>query len=152
MLGNARNAYDLGQTQINVRGGRTVRLADIATVRDLYAEQRSQAAVDGRQVISFDFQRAKGASDVSVFNGAVQKLKDLEKRNPEVKFVLRSNSVKYTEAQYESAIHAMIEGAVLAVIVVFIFLRDWRATVISALAIPLSAIPPSGSWTCWASR
>ncbi|MDZ7280938.1 efflux RND transporter permease subunit [Sphingomonas sanguinis] len=141
VLGNARNAYDLGQTQINVRGGRTVRLADIATVRDLYAEQRSQAAVDGRQVISFDFQRAKGASDVSVFNGAVAKLKDLEKRNPEVKFVLRSNSVKYTEAQYESAIHAMIEGAVLAVIVVFIFLRDWRATVISALAIPLSAIP-----------
>ena len=141
VLGNARNAYDLGQIQINVRGGRTVRLADIATVRDLYAEQRSQAAVDGRQVISFDFQRAKGASDVSVFNGAVQKLKDLEKRNPEVKFVLRSNSVKYTEAQYESAIHAMIEGAVLAVIVVFIFLRDWRATVISALAIPLSAIP-----------
>ncbi len=140
VLGNARNAYDLGQTQINVRGGRTVRLADIATVRDLYAEQRSQAAVDGRQVISFDFQRAKGASDVSVFNGAVEKLKALEKRNPEVKFVLRSNSVKYTEAQYESAIHAMIEGAVLAVIVVFIFLRDWRATVISALAIPLSAI------------
>ena len=58
-----------------------------------------------------------------------------------MKFVLRSNSVKYTEQQYESAIHAMIEGAVLAVIVVFIFLRDWRATVISALAIPLSAIP-----------
>ncbi|QXT37204.1 efflux RND transporter permease subunit [Sphingomonas sanguinis] len=141
VLGNARNAYDLGQTQINVRGGRTVRLADIATVRDLYAEQRSQAAVDGRQVISFDFQRAKGASDVSVYNGAVEKLKALEKRNPEVKFVLRSNSVKYTEAQYESAIHAMIEGAVLAVIVVFLFLRDWRATVISALAIPLSAIP-----------
>ncbi|WP_440978380.1 efflux RND transporter permease subunit [Sphingomonas pseudosanguinis] len=141
VLGNARNAYDLGQTQINVRGGRTVRLADIATVRDLYAEQRSQAAVDGRQVISFDFQRAKGASDVSVFNGAVEKLKGLEKRNQEVKFVLRSNSVKYTEQQYESAIHAMIEGAVLAVIVVFIFLRDWRATVISALAIPLSAIP-----------
>ncbi|MDR6114833.1 efflux RND transporter permease subunit [Sphingomonas sp. NCPPB 2930] len=141
VLGNARNAYDLGQSQINVRGGRTVRLADIATVRDLYAERRSQAAVDGRQVISFDFQRAKGASDVSVYNGAVEKLKALEKRNPEVKFVLRSNSVKYTEQQYESAIHAMIEGAVLAVIVVFLFLRDWRATVISALAIPLSAIP-----------
>ncbi|WP_230482573.1 efflux RND transporter permease subunit [Sphingomonas sp. Leaf21] len=141
VLGNARNAYDLGQSQINVGGGRTVRLADIATVRDLYAEQRSQAAVDGRQVISFDFQRAKGASDVSVFKGAVDKLNELQKRNPEVKFVLRSNSVKYTEQQYESAIHAMIEGAVLAVIVVFLFLRDWRATVISALAIPLSAIP-----------
>ena len=141
VLGNARNANDLAQTQISVGNGRTIRLADIATVRDLYAEQRSRAAVDGRQAISFDFQRAKGASDVSVFNDAVKKLQALEKRNPNVHFLLRSNSVKYTEAQYESAIHAMIEGAVLAVLVVLLFLRDWRATLISALAIPLSAIP-----------
>ncbi|WP_107045250.1 efflux RND transporter permease subunit [Sphingomonas sp. STIS6.2] len=140
VLGNAKNAYDLGQTQISV-GGRTVRLADIAQVRDLYAEQRTAAAINGRQVISFDFQRAKGASDVTVFNDAVKKLEALEKRNPAVHFVLRSNSVKYTEEQYHSAIDAMIEGAVLAVIVVFLFLRDWRATIISALAIPLSAIP-----------
>ncbi len=140
VLGNAKNAYDLGQTQISV-GGRTVRLADIAQVRDLYAEQRTAAAINGRQVISFDFQRAKGASDVTVYNDAVKKLEALEKRNPSVHFVLRSNSVKYTEEQYHSAIDAMIEGAVLAVIVVFLFLRDWRATIISALAIPLSAIP-----------
>ena len=132
VLGNARNANDLAQTQINVGNGRTIRLGDIATVRDLYAEQRSRAAVDGRQAISFDFQRAKGASDVTVFNEAVKKLADLEKRNPGVHFILRSNSVKYTEAQYESAIHAMIEGAVLAVLVVLLFLRDWRATLISA--------------------
>ncbi len=91
VLGNARNAYDLGQTQINVRGGRTVRLADIATVRDLYAEQRSQAAVDGRQVISFDFQRAKGASDVSVYNGAVEKLKALEVEADDLSPVDRRN-------------------------------------------------------------
>jgi multidrug efflux pump subunit AcrB len=141
VLGNARNANQLAATQINVGDGRTVRLGDIAIVRDLYAEQRSRAAVDGRQAISFDFQRAKGASDVAVFKEAVKKLESLEKRNPGVHFVLRSNSVKYTEMQYESAIHAMIEGAILAVLVVLIFLRDWRATLISALAIPLSAIP-----------
>ncbi len=141
VLGNARNANQLSDTLLNVGGGRTIRLGDIATVRDLYAEQRSRAAVDGRQAISFDFQRAKGASDVTVFNEAVKKLGALEKRNPNVHFILRSNSVKYTEAQYESAIHAMIEGAVLAVLVVLLFLRDWRATLISALAIPLSAIP-----------
>jgi len=141
VLGNADTAYALGQTQIAVGGGRTVRLSDIAQVRDLYAERRSTAAVNGRQVISFDFQRAKGNSDVAVYKGAVEKLEALEKRNPAVRFVLRSTTVKYTEIQYESAIHAMIEGAVLAVLVVFLFLRDWRATVISALAIPLSAIP-----------
>ena len=141
VLGNARNANDLGMTQINVGNGRTVRLSDLGVVRDLFAERRSRAAVDGRQAISFDFQRAKGASDVTVFNEAVKKLEALEKRNPSVHFIQRQNSVKRTEQQYDSAIEAMIEGAVLAVIVVFLFLRDVRATAISALAIPLSAIP-----------
>src|SRR3569623_1619560 len=97
--------------------------------------------MDGRQVLSFDFQRSKGASDVSVYKGAVAQLKELEQRNPKVHFQLISDSVKYTEAQYSSAIEAMIEGAVLAVLVEFLFLRDWRSTMISALAIPLSAIP-----------
>lgn len=141
VLGNAATAYELGQTQIALGGGRTVRLADIADVRDAYAEQRSAAAYNGRRVLSFDIKRAKGASDVTVFHEAEKRLKELEARNPQVRFALLSNSVKYTEIQYESAIHAMIEGAVLAVIIVFLFLRDWRATLISALAIPLSAIP-----------
>ncbi|MDR6128180.1 multidrug efflux pump subunit AcrB [Sphingomonas sp. SORGH_AS802] len=141
VLGNAHDANDLADTQIAVGGGRTVRLGDIAQVRDLYAEQRSRAAVNGRQAVSFDFQRAKGASDVTVYHEAVKKLETLEKRNPKVKFVQRWTSTDYTEEQYKSAIHAMIEGAILAVVVVFLFLRDWRATFISALAIPLSAIP-----------
>ena len=141
VLGNAADAFALGQTQIAVGGGRTVRLADIADVRDSFAEVRSMSKMDGRPVLSFNFQRAKGSSDVTVFREAEKKLQALEKRNPNVKFTPLFNNVKYAESQYESAIHAMIEGAVLAVFVVFLFLRDWRATAISALAIPLSAIP-----------
>jgi multidrug efflux pump subunit AcrB len=141
VLGNAKSAYDLGQTQINVGGGRTVKLSDIAQVRDLYAEQTSVAELNGQQVISFDFQRSKGGSDVSVFDGAKAKLDALEKSHPEVQFKLIDDSVKYTKEQYSSAMEAMVEGAVLAVFVVFLFLRDMRSTVISALAIPLSAIP-----------
>ena len=141
VLGNAKNAYDLGQQQIAVGGGRTVKLADIAQVRDLYAEQRSASEMNGRQVLSFDFQRSKGASDVSVYQGAKEKLAALEKRNPKVHFQLIFDEVKYAEQQYHSAMEAMVEGAVLAVLVVFLFLRDWRSTIISALAIPLSAIP-----------
>src|SRR3546814_13445652 len=89
----------------------------------------------------FDIQRAKGSSDVTVYHGAVEKLKDLETRNPKIQFQLLYNNAKYAEEQYASAIDAMIEGAFLAVVVVFLFLRDWRATFISALAFPLSAIP-----------
>jgi multidrug efflux pump subunit AcrB len=141
VIGNADSAYRLGQTQISTGGGRTVRLADIANVKDAYAEQRSMAKFNGHQVISFDIKRAKGASDVVVFHEAEKALKKLEERNPKVRFELLNNNSKYAEQQYHTAMEAMIEGAVLAVIVVFIFLRDWRATLISALAIPLSAIP-----------
>jgi multidrug efflux pump subunit AcrB len=141
VLGNAKDAYNLGQTQIALGGGRTVRLADIATVQDSYAELRSAARFNGHSVISFDIQRAKGASDVAIYHEADKKLKELEKNNPKVHFELLSNWSKYAEQQYHSAMEAMIEGAVLAVVVVFLFLRDWRATIISALAIPLSSIP-----------
>ncbi len=141
VLGNAADARALAETRISIGGDRTVRLGDIADVKDLYAEQRSLAEYNGRQVLSFNIKRAKGASDVTVFEEAEKKLEALNKRNPAVQFNVLFNSVKYTEAQYNSAMVAMIEGAVLAVVVVFLFLRDWRATLISALAIPLSAIP-----------
>jgi multidrug efflux pump subunit AcrB len=141
VLGNAQDAHDLGQTQIAVGAGRTVKLADIATVRDMYAEQRSVSLMNGRQVTSFRLEKAKGSSDVAVYDEAVKILDKLEKENPKVHFRQLFANVEYTKEQYHSAMSAMIEGAVLAVVVVFLFLRDWRATIISALAIPLSAIP-----------
>jgi len=141
VLGNAADAYHLGQTQISIGNGRLVKLTDIATVVDDAAEQRSASQLNGAQVITFDFQRAKSASDIAVFHGAEKALADLEKANPDVKFKLIFNETQYAEKQYHSAIEAMVEGALLAVVVVFLFLRDIRATLISALAIPLSAIP-----------
>jgi len=141
VLGNSRSAYTLSQAQISIGGGRTVRLADLGQVQDSYAELRSSAKYNGHEVIAFDIQRAKGASDVSVFHDAQAALNKIEKNNPKVHFELLFNQSKYAEQQYHSAMEAMIEGAVLAVLVVLLFLRDWRATLISALAIPLSAIP-----------
>src|SRR5690606_24444988 len=67
--------------------------------------------------------------------------KTIEAENPGIRFTQLYTSVDYTKDQYASSMEAMVEGAILAVIVVFLFLRDWRATFISALAIPLSAIP-----------
>ena len=141
VLGNARDAYALGQTQIAISGGRTVKLADLADVRDMYAEQRSLSLMNGRQVTSFSMEKAKGSSDVTVFDDAMKVLDQLRKENPKVQYKQLYTSVEYNRGQYHSAMQAMIEGAVLAVVIVFLFLRDWRATLISALAIPLSAIP-----------
>ena len=141
VVGNAQDAHALGQKQIQLAGGRTIKLADIATVKDAYAEQRKLSKMNGHQVLSFDLQKAKGYSDVRVYDAAMAMLKQMEKDNPRIHFTQLYNSVDDTKIQYHAALEAMIEGAVLAVVVVFLFLRDWRATVISALAIPLSAIP-----------
>jgi multidrug efflux pump subunit AcrB len=141
VLGNARTAYDLSQTQIVVPGGRTVRLADLGEVKDAYSEQRTIAKMNGRQVISFNVQRSKGASEVTAYDEAWAALREIEKNDPRVRFIEIINQVDYTKEQYSSAMTGLVEGAVLAVLVVFLFLRDFRATAISALAIPLSAIP-----------
>lgn len=141
ILGNAATAYDLGQRNISLGGGRSIKLADVAEVTDGYSEQRSMAFESGRQVVTFGMSRAKGASDVTVFDNAMIQMQQIEKENPGIKFTPLFNSVAYTKAQYRSSMAAMIEGALLAIVVVFLFLRDWRATIISAIAIPLSAIP-----------
>ena len=141
VLGNARDAYQLSQTQIALPGGRFVRLADLGQVKDSYSEQRTIAKQNFQQVVSFQVQRAKGASEVSTYDKALAELKKVEKENPKVHFTEIFNTVDYTKAQYHSAMDGLIEGAVLAVLVVLLFLRDIRATLISALAIPLSAIP-----------
>ena len=141
ILGNNASAYDLGQTQIQLGGGRTVRLSDVATVRDGFGERTQIAKLDKREVVNFSMARAKGASDVTVYEEALVKIKQIEAENPGVHFIQLFDTVGYTKDQYQSSISAMVEGAILAVVVVFFFLRDWRATVISAVAIPLSAIP-----------
>ncbi|HYC64964.1 MAG TPA: efflux RND transporter permease subunit, partial [Reyranellaceae bacterium] len=141
VLGNARDAYQLSQMQIALPGGRWLRLADIAEVKDAYSEQRTIAKMNGRQVISFNVQRSKGASEVTAYDEAWAELRKIEKEDPRIRFIETFNQVDYTKAQYHSAMEAMIFGAVLAVLVVLLFLRDIRATLISALAIPLSAIP-----------
>jgi multidrug efflux pump subunit AcrB len=141
VLGNAQNAYDLSQTQIALPAGRFVRLADLGKVEDSYSEQRSIAKMNGQQVVTFQVQRAKGSSEVTTYDDAWKVLRQIEKDNPKVHFAEIYNNVDYTKKQYSSAMEGLLEGAVLAVLVVLLFLRDIRATLISALAIPLSAIP-----------
>lgn len=141
VLGGARTALALGETRISLGDGRDVRLSDIAEVKDGTSEQRQISRLDGRQVTEFSLSKSKGASDVSVHKAMEAEIVKLKKEFPDVEFVELFTTVKYTKMEYSSAITAMVEGALLAVLVVFVFLRDWRATIISALAIPLSAIP-----------
>ena len=142
VLGSAASAGDLANTQISLPGGRTARLSDIAQVIDGSSEQRSISKLGGRQILSFGVFRAKGASDVTTYEETEKVLREIEKdMNGRVKFNRIYTEVDSTILQYESSMEMLWEGAILAVIVVFLFLRDIRATLISAVAIPLSAIP-----------
>jgi len=141
VLGNADDAYELSQTQIALPNGQIVKLSDVAEVTDSFGERSSISKVKGVEVVNFSMDRARGASDVTVYDAAIEIMDKIEAENPGIEFIPLGTSVDYTKSQYKSSMLAMIEGAILAVVVVFIFLRDWRATVISAIAIPLSAIP-----------
>ena len=141
VLGGADTVRQLANTQIVLPGGRFARLGDIADVRDGAAEVRSVELFNGRPAISFGVSQAKGASDVAVYNGVQKALDEIRKQYPAVRIDETFTRVNYTKENYHSAMSALIEGSILAVLMVWLFLRDVRATLISALAIPLSAIP-----------
>jgi multidrug efflux pump subunit AcrB len=141
VLGGAKSAEDLAETQIIARGGRSFRLREIADVHDGIAEVRSIARLNGRPATAFGVYKAKGASDVSVSHAVEVELAKIRAETPAVQMTKVSTTVDHTLSTYEASLSALIEGSILAVAVVWLFLRSWRATVISALAIPLSAIP-----------
>src|SRR6476469_3784696 len=130
VLGNAQDAYQLSQTQIALPGGRMVKLADLGEVQDSNSEQRSMAKMNGRQVVTFMIQRSKGSSEVTAYDNSWKELRKLQAENPKVRFSEVFNTADYTKSQYRSAMEGLIEVAVIAVLVVLLFIRDIRATAI----------------------
>ena len=141
VLGGAHTAAQLGATQIQVAGNRVARLDDIAEVHDGVAEVRSLSRLNGRSATTFGVYKAKGSSDVTTLDRIEKEVGKLLEENPGVAMKIVFTTVDVTKRTYRSAMEALIEGSILAVLVVWLFLREWRATAISALAIPLSAIP-----------
>jgi multidrug efflux pump subunit AcrB len=141
VMGGADTVRQLADTQIMLPGGRFARLGDIADVRDGAAEIRSLDLFNGHSAISFGVSQAKNTSDVSVYEGVQKALAEIRKQYPDIKLNTVFTRVTYTKLNYHSAMSALIEGSILAVLMVWLFLRDVRATLISALAIPLAAIP-----------
>jgi hydrophobe/amphiphile efflux-1 (HAE1) family protein len=144
-LAGMRTVADLAALPIALPGGRKVRLDDLGTVSDGAAEARTFARLDGRPIVAFGVSRAKGASDTGVDLLVARKIDELRHRHPGIDLVKVDTQVESTIGNYHSAMETLAEGAILAVIVVFLFLRDMRATLISTIALPLSAIP-----TFWA--
>jgi multidrug efflux pump subunit AcrB len=139
--GTISSAQELAALPIVLSDGRTVRLDTIAEIRDQAAERRQLALLDGKPVIGFEVVRAWGASALDVAEASREAVKRLGEEYPNVRFKEVSSTVDYIRASYNASMEMLFEGAFLAVIVVWVFLRDWRATFISAAALPLAIIP-----------
>jgi multidrug efflux pump subunit AcrB len=144
-LGTISTVQELGALQIALGGDRNVRLDSIADVRDQAAETRQVALLDGKPVIGFQVMRAWGEGALQVADRTREAVRQLQARYPQIQITELYSEVENIRESYHSSMWMLVEGAVLAVMVVWFFLRDMRATIISALALPLAIIP-----TFWA--
>jgi hydrophobe/amphiphile efflux-1 (HAE1) family protein len=140
-IARATTLNQLAGTTFSLPVGGEVRLDDLGVVTDTVADPRTFARLNGDPVVAFAVYRAKGASDVRVANAVANELDKIKASHPDVDLKLIDSSVDFTRANYENAMQTLIEGALLTIVVVFLFLRNWRATVIAAIALPLSVFP-----------
>ncbi len=139
-LATVKSAAELSAIELSLNG-RKIRLDQIADVKDTIAEQRSAAMLNGKPVVGFEVSRSKGASEVEAGRGVRLALKELQAAHPDIELTEAFDFVTPVEEEYSASLTLLIEGAILAVLVVWLFLRDWRATFVSAVALPLSVIP-----------
>jgi hydrophobe/amphiphile efflux-1 (HAE1) family protein len=140
-LAGAKSLNDLAGTMISLPTGGEVRLDDLGTVTDTIADRRTFARFNGEPVVALGIKRSKGASDVVVAAAVQKRIDALKIAYPDVDLKLIDTSVEFTKGNYEAAISTLFEGAILAVIIVLLFLRDIRATIIAAISLPLSIFP-----------
>ncbi|MDQ2639438.1 MAG: efflux RND transporter permease subunit [Pseudomonadota bacterium] len=145
-LGTISSVQELAALPITLGDGRNIRLDAIADVRDQAAEVRQEMLLDGEPVIGFRVLRAWGEGALEVADGARVAVEQIRTKYPHIQ-ITEINSVQDKEIResFKGSMIMLVEGAILAVIVVWLFLRNMRATLISAAALPLSVLP-----TFWA--
>ena len=143
-IATVKSADELARTEITLTDGRRIRLDQVANVSDTTAEQRSAALLNGKPVVGFEIVRTRGAGETDVAAGVRKQLEALKVAHPGITITEAFNFVDPVQENYEGSMVLLFEGAALAVLVVWLFLRDWRATLVSATALPLSIIPAFG--------
>src|SRR5512142_905586 len=140
-VATVQSAAQLAQMEISLRDGRHVRLDQVADVSDAVAERRTAALFNGKEVVGFEIMRSLGASDVEVGHGVAEALETLKQTHPRVTVERVFDMVDQVDETYKGSMEMIFEGALLAVIVVVFFLRNTRATIVAATALPLAVVP-----------
>ena len=140
-VASAKSATELADMRIPLTTGGSVRLGDVAEVQDTVAEQRARALFNGQEVIALEVFRTKGASEIKVSEAIQATVDKLQSNQNDVQITRMVDNATAVHNNFDSSMHMLYEGAILAIVVVFLFLRDWRATLVAATALPLSIIP-----------
>ncbi|MFM1887354.1 MAG: hypothetical protein RL026_2511 [Pseudomonadota bacterium] len=140
-VGTVADAVALRDFPILLPDGRRVPLLSLGRVEDRHAEQREVALVDGKPVVAFQVWRSRDASEVGVARLVRERMAQLQVEHPRVDMAVVASIIPFVESSYHASMQMLLEGALLALVVVWLFLRDWRATWVSAVALPLSIIP-----------
>ncbi|NKL40138.1 AcrB/AcrD/AcrF family protein [Rhizobium leguminosarum bv. viciae] len=140
-LGAVASVDALKELRIPLANGQQVRLDDVASVTDSFAERSSMAYLDGKPVVAVEIKRSNGFSDSSVAADVDEAMKQFATKHSNVQIEEAYSTLGPIIDNYDGSMHMLYEGAILAIIVVWLFLRDWRATILSAVALPLSVIP-----------
>jgi multidrug efflux pump subunit AcrB len=140
-LASAKTLEDLKMLHLPLSDGKSVRLDQIAEIEDGVEERRSLALLNGKPVIAFEVSRTEGENAVAVAKTVQQEIRQLTKQYPNVKIEQVIDNTLVAQETFAGTMRQLYEGGVLAILVVGLFLRDWRATLIAAVALPLSIIP-----------
>ncbi len=140
-IATVKTADELAALPVSLHNGETLRLGQVATIIDTHAQRLQAALLDGQPAIGFQVLRTKGFDETHLASAIATAIQELHTQYPDVSFHLIRSSVPRLLDQYQGSMDMLYEGAALAVLVIFLFLRDWRATLIGAIALPLSIIP-----------
>ncbi len=141
LKGRLDTPQDFTRLVIAEREGQVIRLGQVADVFDGTEEQRTQAIYNGREAVGIEVIKAKGYSTTQVTDRIHGRVAQLQERIPEgAKLEIVQDAGVRVEQAVENVQEALIEGALLTVLVVFVFLNSWRSTVITGLALPVSVL------------
>lgn len=141
LQGRLQSPDDFMQLVVSERNGRVVRLGDVATAVDGVEEQRSLALYNGRDAVGIEIKKTNGYSTTAVAEAIFKKVEALRPTLPKgAQFDVVKNKGTRVENSVNNVRDALVEGALLTVLVVFLFLNSWRSTVITGLALPVSVL------------
>ncbi len=139
-MGEFKSVDDIKNLPINLKDRSIIRLGDIATISDTYQEQESISRIDGKTAIGMFITKQSDANTVSTAKAVIKEIDALQKKFPSLTFTVGFNQADFIQNSITSVSQSAILGGLLAILVVFLFLKNMRSTLVIALSIPVSLL------------